>query len=79
MREYIVPVDGTYRDYEEMFIGFIRQKHELIRCKDCKYFSTDFNGYNHCDLYMDALSPWAESRYSPSESDYCSQAERKEE
>lgn len=54
-------------------------KNELIRCKDCKYFSTDFNGNNSCDLYMDALSPWAESRYSPSENDYCSKAVRKEE
>lgn len=52
---------------------------EVIRCKDCKYFSTDFNGNNRCDLYMDAYSPWAESQYSPSESDFCSKAERKEE
>lgn len=52
---------------------------ELIRCKDCKYFSTDLDRNNRCDLYMDAYSPWAESQYSPSESDFCSQAERKEE
>lgn len=52
---------------------------ELIRCKNCKYFSTDLDRNNRCDLYMDAYSPWAESQYSPSENDFCSQAEKKEE
>lgn len=78
MKEYIVDTDDF--DSHDALVGYIKYNYEeLIRCKDCKYFSTDFNGYNHCDLYMDAYSPWAESRYSPSESDYCSQAERKEE
>lgn len=37
MKEYIVPVNNTDRDEEEIFIGFIRKRKELIRCKDCRH------------------------------------------
>lgn len=63
MREYIVPVDATYRDYEEVFIGFIRKKHELIRCKDCKRFDGD----TWCFLFEHGIQG----------EDFCSKAERK--
>lgn len=65
MREYIVPVANTDKTNEGMYIGFIRTRHELIRCKDCKYYG--FNDWLHC--------PMTDSKAD----DYCSRAERKEE
>lgn len=47
----------------------------LIRCKDCRFFEKGFNDRLHCTLYMDAHSPWAESRYEPKPDDFCSRAE----
>ena len=38
MKEYIVPVSDDLIDYDEMFVGNIREEKELIRCKDCKYY-----------------------------------------
>lgn len=37
MKEYIMPIDDTAFDWDEMFVGVIRKQEELIRCKDCKY------------------------------------------
>lgn len=35
MKEYIMPIDDTAFDWDEMFVGVIRKQEELIRCKDC--------------------------------------------
>jgi len=63
MKEYIVAVQDDERDFEEVFIAHIRNNTELIRCKDCKYWSGD--GY-FCGYDMIAF-----------EDDYCSQAKPK--
>lgn len=40
MKEYIVSVDDDLEDYDEMFVGNIRNGDVLTRCKDCKYYCT---------------------------------------
>ena len=67
--EYIVPIGEKAKDYDEMFIGVIRRQPELIRCKDCKYYT----GYE-CQR-----SKVSNIRVITNEDDYCSRAERKEE
>ena len=41
LTEYIVPVYDVDADEFTEYIGFIRTKEKLIRCRDCK-----FNKYN---------------------------------
>ena len=42
MKEFIYRIEDNESDESEVFIGWIRkQGHELIRCKDCKYWQTD--------------------------------------
>lgn len=88
MKEYIVPIDDTAIDWDEMFVGVIRKHEELIRCKDCKYLwqevaegFTPYGFYNkrhiflcqkHFDKYMGELREVMID-------DFCSWAERKEE
>lgn len=68
MKEYIVPVANTDRDYEEMFIGFIRKREELIRCKECTRFrAVEDSPYGIC---------WLFSRH-PSPESFCDRAERR--
>jgi len=69
--EYIIPIGEDAQDYDEMFIGVIRRQPELIRCKDCIYFTPEKSGehWNVCRFY-DAPKT-AEG--------YCNDAERKEE
>lgn len=40
MKEYIVPIEDSEKDFDEMFVGYIRNGAVLIRCKDCKHFET---------------------------------------
>ena len=72
MKEYIVPVNNTDRNDDEIFVGFIRKRKELIRCKDCvKYKNIGVAGYGYC--------PWIEQRVE--EDFFCADgcaAERKE-
>ena len=35
--EYIIPINETAKDYDEMFVGIIRRQPVLTRCKDCKF------------------------------------------
>lgn len=44
---------------------------EVVRCKDCKYWQDNNDGYPHqnCKWHMDE---------TPDENDYCSSGERKE-
>ena len=57
----------------------VRFPPEIIRCKECRFLEKDFYDRLHCTLYMDAHSPWVESRYEPEPDDFCSRAERREE
>lgn len=72
MKEYIVQIEDDEMDYEEYFVGYIRkQQKELIRCKDCVYFTPEKSGehWNICRFYD-----------APKTADgYCNDAEPKEE
>ena len=69
MKFYIVPIDDTETDWDEMFVGVIRKQEELIRCKECIY-----NNGGRCSWHGGAGYKWIVDNY-----DYCSCAERKEE
>lgn len=68
VKEYIMPVDDTALDYDEMFIGVVRKQKELIRCKDCIHH----HGYNCDRLYG------MQGVFATMDEDYCARAERKE-
>ena len=80
VKEYIFPVYDVDSDEFKEYIGFIRTKPELIRCKDCIHNVanrktdpmdiTDYSGQDIvCEYFMtDGQEP----------DDYCSHAERKE-
>ena len=82
--EYIIPINETAKDYDEMFVGIIRRQPVLIRCKDCKHQVKEWredkrfkgNGYYACgcDIVGDACGYWA---LLGQDYDYCSRAERK--
>lgn len=78
MREYIVPLNDTAKDWDEMFVAVIRKQQELIRCKDCKFATiTDgVHGRNPEVKYCDIWFP-NEAEYMPINY-YCASAERKE-
>lgn len=66
MPEYIYPDDELDIDENEVFVGFIRKNCEqLIRCSDCYWYDED----GTCVRYSFLSQP----------TDYCSNAERKEE
>ncbi len=66
--EWIVSVDDDEKDFDEWFVGNIRDGERLIRCKDCKYM----NEYAYCTLYF-------AFHHLTGSMDFCSDAERKEE
>lgn len=70
MKEYIISVQDDERDFEEVFIAYIKEQTELIRCKDCKY-RYDGKDDSPCELINLPLDL--------SKSFYCGLAERKEE
>lgn len=41
MREYIVPIADNERNDDEMFIGTIRKREELVRCGECIHLTND--------------------------------------
>lgn len=77
MKEYIVPVNNTDRNNDEIFVGFIRRREELIRCKYCFW-------YRIAELKTDGTT---DKRYKPTwcgfwenhmnPDDYCSMGNRK--
>lgn len=69
MKEYIVPLYDTETDWDEMFVGAIRQQEELVRCKDCKY-----NNGGRCSWHGGAGYKWIVD-----DDDFCSCGERKDE
>lgn len=40
MKEYIVPVAESDKDFEDVYVADIRNHKELIRCDECKFYST---------------------------------------
>jgi len=76
MKEFIVPIDDTALNFDEIFIGVLRTHAEMIRCKDCKYYRDDDCWHewdNDGKIYYQAVIN------EPNPDDYCSRAERKEE
>ena len=40
MKEYIVRIKDSEKDFDEMFVGYIRNcSAEVVRCKDCRWFA----------------------------------------
>jgi hypothetical protein len=40
MKEYIVRIKDSEKDFDEMFVGYIRNcSVEVVRCKDCRWFA----------------------------------------
>lgn len=82
MKEYIVSVQDDERDFEEVFIGYIRKQTELIRCNDCKHREWDVINV----LYgQTKRADWCSIRYNAdgenvevAPNDFCSKAKRKE-
>ena len=70
--EWIISLDDDLKDYDELFVGNVRDGDVLIRCKDCKYSSP--NQVYGCRIhsFADDLN---KRMYSD---DFCSMAERKE-
>jgi hypothetical protein len=65
--EWIVSLDDDLKDFEELFVGNVRDGEQLTRCKDCVHWGAD--GYKNGCKYM---------TYIVCENDYCSNAEEKE-
>ena len=80
-KEYIIPIGEDAKDYDEMFIAVIRRQPELVRCKDCIYFTeycriVDGVTSNHVCSRKREID---ETMHRVKADDYCSWAERKEE
>lgn len=60
MKEYIVQVEDDEADHDETFIGIIRQGEELVRCKDCKFFSQTTLGMDFA-CWHGAAKVWGET------------------
>lgn len=76
MKEYIMPIDDTAIDWDEMFVGVIRKQEELIRCKDCKLWMR--NPYRESSVFGLCFKH-KDIAIATDETDWCSWAERKEE
>lgn len=88
--EWIISLDDDLKDYDELFVGNVRDGDRLTRCRDCKYFE-----YDHFDaVYFPTETGEAErvplitaheicTRWGDgcktSENGYCFMAEREEE
>ena len=70
MREYIVSVDDDQKDFEEIFIGNVRDGDELVRCKDCKHYTGKW-----CTKF--STKQFDIKDICKSDDDFCSMAERK--
>ena len=74
MKEYIVPVAESDKDFEDVYVADIRQHKELILCRDCKWYgrADKRRFYRGADCLQGHLHTIVPDR------DYCSRAEPKE-
>lgn len=70
VKEYIFPVYDVDLDEFHEYVGYIRTKPELIRCKDCKYWGVSKSNIMNHTCY------WG--YFLKKEDDYCSWAKPKE-
>ena len=64
--EWIISLDDDLKDYDELFVGNVRDGDMLIRCKDCKHYGDGY--FAGCPV-----------RNVKSPDNFCSWAERIEE
>ena len=72
--EWIVSLDDDLKDFDELFVGNVRDGEQLIRCEDCIYYD---GYYCHNKHWGDGYG-----NYPPPIKDddgYCDWSERKEE
>lgn len=69
--EWIISLDDDLQDYEELFVGNVRDGDRWIRCKDCVYYRPYSVGRYDCDNLLGMADAH--------EDEFCSRAERKEE
>jgi hypothetical protein len=72
--EWIISLDDDLKDYEEIFVGNVRDGDRLTRCNDCRHWDGYFC---HNKLWGDGYG-----NYTPpikSEDGFCDWAERNEE
>ncbi|MBR2653132.1 MAG: hypothetical protein IKD59_01140 [Lachnospiraceae bacterium] len=67
--EWIISLDDDLKDYDELFVGNVRDGDRLTRCKDCKHWQCDDS-----ESYCDELGIFNTDMNS-----YCSYAKREEE
>lgn len=73
--EWIVSVDDECKDFDEMFVGNVRDGDRLVRCCDCAYFNRiEDTGFGRCRIHHDGTH----GRRMTQTVDYCSWAERKD-
>ena len=73
MKEYIVSVEDDERDFDEVFIGYIRKQTELIRCKDCENWKQTEEGIGECVIFNTG-----DYRFRSTADFFCNMAEPKE-
>lgn len=66
MSEHIVYIPEDMKDGDELFVGNLRKDKELIRCKDCIWFTGE---QKYC----------SNDHWTPTGDGYCNFAQRKEE
>ena len=72
MSEWIVDADFK----EDIIEGWFTIGREIVRCKDCKWFRTYYDGSHDCEWLVDQCFSTVElAMYDPE--DYCSHGERK--
>lgn len=75
--EWIISLDDDLKDYEELFVGNVRDGERLIRCKDCIHWEkNNWNPNGMCNAFDDG----SVCILTETDADeYCARAERKEE
>lgn len=64
MKEYIISVEDDDLDFDELFIGYIREQTELIRCKDCKHRPHKTkDGYTRSPRVQVGVYAWGDPEY----------------
>lgn len=71
--EWIISIDDDLKDYDELFVGNVRDGDMLTRCRDCIWYGRSdkrrfYRGMDCLQKRIDTIVP---------DKDYCSRAERR--